>query len=101
MHLEDRNLLVETFILAFHCFAGCRLTPQLISDNITIFQSAAEGLKSLSSSEEVRAVLNHEGVNCKFILKKALWFGGFWECLVGLTKFAINNCKVLGYCRSL
>ena len=42
----------------------------------------------------MRAVLNREGVTWKFIPKKAPWFGGFWELLVGLTKSAIK--KVLG-----
>lgn len=96
IHLEVvPDLSTETFLLAFRRFAGRRSTPQLmISDNATTFQAAAEELKTLSSSEEVRAVLNREGVTWRFIPKKAPWFGGFWERLVGLTKSAIK--KVLG-----
>ena len=96
IHLEVvTDLSAETFLLAFRRFAGRRSTPQvMISDNATTFQSAAEELKTLSSSEEVRAVLNCEGVTWRFIPKKAPWFGGFWERLVGLTKSAIK--KVLG-----
>jgi len=85
------------FLLAFHRFAGRRSTPQLmISDNATTFQLAAEELKALSSSEAVRAALNHEEVTWKFIPKKAPWFRGFLERLVsvGLTKSTIK--KVLG-----
>ena len=96
IHLEVvTDLSTETFLLAFRRFAGRRSTPQLmISDNATTFQAAAEELKTLSSSEEVRAVLNREGVTWRFIPKKAPWFGGFWEHLIGLTKSAIK--KVLG-----
>jgi len=46
IHLEIvADLSIETFLLAFHCFAGHRSTPQLmISDNVTTFQAAAEEL---------------------------------------------------------
>ena len=49
IHLEVvADLSTETFLLAFRRFAGHRSTPQLmISDNATIFQSAAEELKTL------------------------------------------------------
>ena len=74
------DLSTETFLLAFRCFVGRWSTPQLmISNNTTIFQAAGEELKTLSSSEEV---LNRKVVTCKFIPKKAPWFGGFWECLI-------------------
>ena len=33
-------------------------------------------------------------VQWKFIPKKAAWYGGFWERLIGLTKMALR--KVLG-----
>ena len=91
IHLEVvTNLSTEAFLLAFRRFARRRSTPQLmISDNATTFQSAAEELKTQSSSEKVRTVLNCEGVTWKFIPRKAPWFGGFWERLVGLTKAAI------------
>ena len=96
IHLEVvTDLSTETFLLAFQHFVGRRSTPRLmVSDNATTFQAAAEELKTLSSSEEVRAVLNREGVTCRFIPKKAPWFGGFWEHLIDLTKSAIK--KVLG-----
>ena len=58
----------------------------MVSDNATTFQSAAEELKTLSSSEEVKT--------WRFIPKKAPCFGDFWEHLVGLTKPSIK--KVLG-----
>ena len=96
VHLEVvADLSTETFILAFRRFTGRRSTPHLmISDNATTFQAAAEELRALYLSQEIRTVLSHEGVTWKFIPKKAPWFGGFWERLIGLTKSAIK--KVLG-----
>ena len=49
----------------------------MISDNSTTFQSAAEELKTLSSSEEVRAVLNCEGATWRFIPKRLNGLEGF------------------------
>jgi len=78
--------------LAFRRFTGRRSTPQLMIS--TTFQASTEELKDIYSLEEVRATLNREGVTWKFIPRKAPWFGGFWERLIGLTKSAIK--KVLG-----
>ena len=35
--------------------------------------------------------LSQRGINWKFIPKKAPWFGGFWECLIGLTKLSLKK----------
>ena len=72
IHLEVvTDLSAVTFLLAFRRFAGHWSAPQLmISDNATTFQSATEELKTLSSSEEVRIVLNCEGVTWKFMPKR-------------------------------
>ena len=43
---------------------------------------------------EVKEELDKRGVLWRFIPKRAPWYGGFWECLIGLTKTAIK--KVLG-----
>lgn len=43
---------------------------------------------------EVKEELGRRGLSWQFITKRAPWYGGFWERLVGLTKTAIN--KVLG-----
>ena len=43
---------------------------------------------------EVKEELGKRGVSWRFIPKKAPWYGGFWESLIGLTKTAIK--KVLG-----
>lgn len=92
IHLKARScrLINRDISNSFLCLASRRSTPQLmISNNVTTFQSAAEEM--LSSLEEVRTILYCKEVTWKFIHKKDLWFGGFWECLVVLAKSAIKR----------
>lgn len=65
-----------------------------MSDNATTYTSAAEELTDMLNSEEIRTMLGREGIVWKFIPKKAPWFGGYWERLIGLTKASIK--KTLG-----
>ena len=46
------------------------------------------------NSKELEASLGRCSVTWKFIPKKAPWYGGYWERLIGLTKAALK--KVLG-----
>jgi len=66
----------------------------MMSDNASTFTSAAEELTRLLQSETLETSLGDHGVAWKFIPKKAPWFGGFWEHLIGLTKASLK--KVLG-----
>ena len=96
VHLEIvTDLSMETFLLAFRRFASRKSTPHIMmSDNASTYMSAAEELTKLLQSEDLTTSLGIHGVVWKFIPKKAPWFGGFWERMIGLTK----NClkKVLG-----
>jgi len=65
-----------------------------MSDNASTFTSAAEELTRLLHSETLETSLGAHGVVWKITPKKAPWFGGFWECLIGLTKASLK--KVLG-----
>ena len=96
VHLEVvTDLSTATFMLAFRRFVGRRSLPELmISDNATTYEAAADELKKLFSSEELHTALGIRGTTWKFIPKKAPWFGGFWERLIGLTKTTIK--KILG-----
>ena len=66
----------------------------MMSDNASTYLSVAEELTKLLQSDNLTTSLGAHGVVWKFIPKKAPWFGGFWERMIGLTK----NClkKVLG-----
>ena len=95
VHLEIVTLSTATFLLAFRRFVARRSLPVVImSDNATTYTSAAEELSKLMKSEEIATVLGQEGTVWKFIPKRAPWFGGYWERLIGLTKMAVK--KTLG-----
>ena len=66
----------------------------MISDNASTYLAAAEEIKELFESDHLREVLERQHVKWSFIPKRAPWYGGFWERLVGLTKQAVK--KTLG-----
>ncbi|XP_070549922.1 uncharacterized protein [Ptychodera flava] len=69
----------------------------MVSDNATTYLAAAEEITKLLNSREIREYMNNHRVEWIFIPKRAPWFGGFWERLIGLTKTALK--KVLGHAR--
>ncbi|XP_070571136.1 uncharacterized protein [Ptychodera flava] len=66
----------------------------MISDNATTYLSAANELRELFDSSYVKQYMANKRVEWSFIPKRAPWFGGFWERMIGLTKNIIK--KVLG-----
>ena len=73
-------------------FASPRsLSKILLSDNGSTFLAAAAELTHLLSSDELSERLAHKGAEWKFIPKRALWFGRFWEQLVSLSKSALKR----------
>ena len=96
VHLEVvSNLNVETFLQAFRRFVSRRSLPHLmLSDNASTYVAAAKDLEQLFSSPKLEGALSSRGVKWQFIPKRAPWYGGFWERLIGLTKTTIK--KVLG-----
>ena len=96
IHLElVKDLSVHSFLLAFRRFAGRRSLPEkMISDNATTFLAAASDIKQLLESPTVKSYMVNHRVDWLFIPKRAPWFGGFYERLIGLTKNALK--KVLG-----
>ena len=99
IHLEVvTDLTEETFIQAFRRFASRKSMPrQVISDNASTYLSAAEELKQLFQSPSLKKAFSNHGIEWKFIPKRAPWYGGFWERLIGMTKTVIK--KVLGRAR--
>ena len=96
VHLEVVNdLTVPTFIEAFRRFSSRKSLPRImISDNASTYQSAAEELLKLLKSPILETHLSKHTVQWKFIPKRAPWYGGSSERLIGLTKVALR--KVLG-----
>ncbi len=64
----------------------------MVSDNGTTLVAAANHLQQLSQT--VHDDLLNKGTRWAFIPKRAPWFGGFWERLIGLTKTTLK--KILG-----
>ena len=96
IHLEVvTDMSVDTFLLALRRFTSRRSTPNtIISDNASTYLAAADELKQLFSSPLLSEALNQRGIEWKFIPRRAPWFGGFWERLIGLTKLSLK--KILG-----
>jgi len=66
----------------------------MISDNASTYEAAARELEQLINSDNLGESLCTLGVHWKFIPKRAPWYGGFWERLIGLTKTTLR--KILG-----
>jgi len=66
----------------------------MLSDNTSTYQAVAEELQTLFSSAVQAEDLGRKGTRWHFITKRAPWFGGFWERLIGLSKSTLK--KVLG-----
>ena len=96
VHLEVvTDLSVPTFIDAFRRFVSRKSLPKImVSDNASTYQSAAEEIFRLFKSPLLQELLSKRSVQWKFIVKRAPWYGRFWERLIGLTKLALK--KVLG-----
>ena len=96
VHLEVvTDLTEEQFILAFRRFSSRKSLPRImISDNATTYVASAKEIQRLTSSPTLQETLNTHGTTWKFIPKRAPWYGGFYERLIGLTKNCIR--KVLG-----
>ena len=99
IHLEVvTDLTVETFLLAFRRFTSRRSLPKVVvSDNASTYLAAAEELQQLLRSDGLTEVLGRRGVVWRFIPRRAPWYGGWWERLIGLTKMSLK--KVLGRSR--
>jgi len=64
----------------------------MILDNASIYLAPASEIEQLM--DVVQDVLRNRGTTWKFIPKRAPWYGGYWERLIGLTKMTLK--KVLG-----
>ena len=96
IHLELVPDLSEySFMLAFRRFCCRQSVPKkMISDNGTTFQAASKTIRKLFQSITIQEHLTEKGTEWLLIPKRAPWYGGFWERLVGLTKTTLK--KVLG-----
>lgn len=96
VHLDlVADLTATTFVRCLRKFVARRGVPSLIiSDNAKTFKASAKVIKRLYDNEEVRAHLESNRIDWKFILERAPWWGGFYERMVGTAKRCLR--KVLG-----
>ena len=96
IHLEALlDMTTEGLLLALRRFMARRGTPSIfISDNALYFQAADRRIQSILQSSEFQHYMTNQKIEWRFIPKRAPWFGGFWERLVGLVKGCVQ--RVLG-----
>ena len=96
IHLEVvTDMTTQTFLQAFRRFVGrCSLPSQMISDNGSTFLAAAEDIQRLLKDPSINNYMANRSVQWTFIPKRAPWFGGFYERLIGMTKNVLK--KTLG-----
>jgi len=100
-----QDLTTDSFIAALRRFISLRCSPRTIwSDNATNFvgaKSEPAELKELFLSEQhtasISSVCLADGIDLKFILPRALHFGGLWEAAEKSAKF--HFYRVLGASR--
>ena len=96
IHLElVSDMSAHTFIRSFKRFSSRRGLPALmISDNGKTFKAAARIIKRVLSNPQVQKFFHGIGIEWRFNVPRAPWWGGLFERLVRSTKRCLR--KVLG-----
>ena len=97
IHLElVSDMSVHTFILSFKRFSSRRSLPALmILDNGKTFIAAARIIKRVLSNPQVHKFFHGIGIEWRFNVPRAPWWGGLFERLMRSTKRCLR--KVLGW----
>ena len=86
------NLATSEFFISFKRLIARRGHPEKIySDNGKTFVGAEKWLKQVMRDEKTQDYLAHENIKWQFNLSRAAWWGGQFECLIGLVKTALNK----------
>ena len=81
------NLETTEFIRSLKCFIARRGRPQRIySDNGKTFVSASKWIQQVMKDERIHGFLTQQGIEWRFNLSRAPWWGGQFERLIGLVK---------------
>ena len=89
------DLTTSAFLRSFKRFSARRGFPVLmISDNGRTFKAAAREIQSVFSSPDVKQYFVQQGINWKFNVPRAPWWGGIFERLVRSVKRCLR--KILG-----
>lgn len=89
------DLTSSSFLRSLKRFAARRGLPRrIISDNGKTFKAAAKTIQAVTNSREVQEHLAGLGVEWKFNVERAPWWGGIFERMVRSTKRCLK--KIIG-----
>ena len=93
IHLElVPTLSTQSFIRCFKRFSARRGVPKLIvSDNGKAFKGAAKILKAIVSHPDVQRHVSDLGIEWRFNIERAPWWGGIFERLIKSTKRCLRK----------
>ena len=96
VHLKlCQYLAAPEFKRAMEEFVARRGPSQvMVSDNGKTFVVTKKWLKALKKNEDLMNYLATQRIKWKFNLSRALWWGGFFERLIGIMKRSLS--KVVG-----
>ena len=81
------NLETTEFIRSLNCFiARCGRPQRIYSDNGKTFVSASKWIEQVMKDERIYKFLAQQGIEWKFNLSRAPWWGVQFERLIGLVK---------------
>ena len=81
------NLETTEFIRSLKCFIARHRRPRRIcSDNAKTFVSGSKWIEQVMNDEMISGFLTQQGIEWKFNLSRAPWWGGQFERLIRLVK---------------
>ena len=93
------NLETTEFIRSLKCFIARRGRPQRIySDNGKTFVSASKWIEQVMKDERIYGFLAQQGIEWKFNLSCAPWWGVQLERLIGLVKGSYTSLSGMDCC---
>ncbi len=82
----------ESFLDAYRRYTDHHPLPRLtISDNASTFMSTSGFITNLFADDKVSRFPADRQIKWQFIPKRAPWYGGFWERLVGIPKTVLGK----------
>ena len=96
VHLKlCRDLTAPVFQRALKEFVVRRGSPkQMVRDNGRTFIATKKWLTTLRKNEDLSNYITEQGIQWRFNMSRAPWWGGFFERLVGIMKRSLS--KVVG-----
>lgn len=90
-----RSLETSEFLLSLkELIARCGRPGRIHSDNGSTFIEAATWIHQVTRNKKLSDFLAHQQISWQFNLSRAPWWGGQFECMVGLVKGAMNNAQL-------